>query len=297
MTAISITPHKTFSPGRVIAIASNTLLELVRLKVFYFLLFFSLACIGVSLLFVQLTSQEQFQVLKDVSLGAMSIFLWLLAVLPTAMLLPKDVEDRTLYTILAKPVPRFEYLLGKLLGVLALLLIATLLMSGVFFIVLYSYEQKALADTVWRYHDYPPERLAAELLDVRRSAFNVNLIQGITLLYIKAAFCASMTLFIATFSSSWIFTVIVSVIAYFIGNVQWIAREAWQDHTGNIISTLFLAAVSIFFPDLHVFTIVDDVATGLQIPMDLFLKAAGLGLSYTAFYLVIAYLVFAWKEL
>ena len=57
--------------------------------------------------------------LKDVSLGAMSIFTWLLAVLATAMLLPKDIEDRTLYTILAKPVPRFEYLLGKLLGVLA----------------------------------------------------------------------------------------------------------------------------------------------------------------------------------
>ena len=62
--------------------------------------------------------------LKDVSLGAMSIFTWLLAVLATAMLLPKDIEDRTLYTILAKPVPRFEYLLGKLLGVLALLFVA-----------------------------------------------------------------------------------------------------------------------------------------------------------------------------
>ena len=59
--------------------------------------------------------------LKDVSLGSMSIFTWLLGVLSTAMLLPKDIEDRTLYTILAKPVPRFEYLLGKLLGVFVLL--------------------------------------------------------------------------------------------------------------------------------------------------------------------------------
>ena len=62
----------------------------------------------------------------------MSIFTWLLAVLATAMLLPKDIEDRTLYTILAKPVPRFEYLLGKFLGVLLLLFIALSLMSVVF---------------------------------------------------------------------------------------------------------------------------------------------------------------------
>ena len=83
------------------------------------MLLFALLIIGSSAFMVKLTFQEQFQVLKDVSLGAMSIFTWLLAVLATAMLLPKDIEDRTLYTILAKPVPRFEYLLGKLLGVLA----------------------------------------------------------------------------------------------------------------------------------------------------------------------------------
>ena len=113
------TQHRFFSPARVAAIASNTLLELVRLKVFYFMLLFALLIIGSSAFMAKFTFQEQFQVLKDVSLGAMSIFTWLLAVLATAMLLPKDIEDRTLYTILAKPVPRFEYLLGKLLGVLA----------------------------------------------------------------------------------------------------------------------------------------------------------------------------------
>ena len=54
--------------------------------------------------------------LKDVSLGAMSIFTSLLAIVATAQLLPRDLEDRTIYTILAKPVPRYEYLIGKLAG-------------------------------------------------------------------------------------------------------------------------------------------------------------------------------------
>ena len=83
--------HRAFSPARIRAIAGNTVLELVRLKVFYFLLLFAMVLIGSSAFVVQLSFQEQFQVLKDVSLGAMSIFTWLLAVLATAMLLPKDI--------------------------------------------------------------------------------------------------------------------------------------------------------------------------------------------------------------
>src|SRR4028118_1343600 len=130
------TKHTVFSPRRIWAISSNTLTELIRLKVFYFLLLFALLIIGSSAFMVQFSFQEQFQVLKDVGLGAMSIFSWLLAVLATAMLLPKDIEDRTLYTILAKPVPRLEYLLGKLAGVLLMLAAALALMSVVFAVVL-----------------------------------------------------------------------------------------------------------------------------------------------------------------
>ena len=117
---------------RVWAIGQNTFLELVRQKVFYFLLLFGFLVIGSSLFTVELSFQNPLQVLKDVGLGAMSVFSWLLGLLCTAMLLPKDMEDRTLYTILAKPVPRFEYLTGKLLGVFFLLALALFLMGGLF---------------------------------------------------------------------------------------------------------------------------------------------------------------------
>jgi len=56
----------------------------------------------------------------------MSWFTAILAIAGTAMLLPRDVDDRTLYTILCKPVPRFEYLLGKLGGVILLLALSLL---------------------------------------------------------------------------------------------------------------------------------------------------------------------------
>jgi ABC-type Na+ efflux pump permease subunit len=296
-----VTPptHKTFSLARVWAIASNTLLELVRLKVFYFMLLFALMIIGSSAFMVKFTFQQQFQVLKDVSLGAMSIFTWLLAVLSTAMLLPKDIEDRTLYTILAKPVPRFEYLLGKLVGVLLLLAIAIALMSVVFFGVLYAREQIVLGETR---SAMGPENLEAALQEVRASTFNANLLPGIAIIYLKAALCAALTLLLSTFASSSIFTIIVSVIIYFIGHVQPIAREYWLTeiptgpHASPILKA-FLGFVALVFPDFQLFNLVDDIVVGNAIPTAMFLKTAGLGFGYIAVYTLVAYLLFANKEL
>ncbi len=289
------TKHKTFSLARVTAIASNTLLELVRLKVFYFLLLFALLIIGGSFFTSKLTFQEQFQMLKDMSLGAMSIFTWLLAVLATAMLLPKDIEDRTLYTILAKPVPRFEYLLGKFLGVLLLLFIAISLMTGVFLIVLYARQQDALANAA---HYVPAQALQEQLNDIRGATFNKNLLPGIIIIYLKSALCAALTLLLSTFASSSIFTIIMSVVIYLIGHIQPIAREAYlaSQNTGALTRD-FLALVAVVIPDLTALTLVDDVVVGNAIPMLLFIKTAGLGLTYISFYFFVGYFVFSVKEL
>lgn len=296
MTSVpAATRHQFFSPTRVSAIAANTLLELVRLKVFYFLLLFALLIIGSSAFTSKFSFQEQFQVLKDVSLGAMSIFTWLLAVLATAMLLPKDIEDRTLYTILAKPVPRFEYLLGKFLGVLFLLFIALSLMSAVFVVVLYTREQAALGEAA---RGVPPDLLSSELQQIRASAFNSNLLPGIVIIYLKAALCAALTLLLSTFASSWIFTIIISVVVYLIGHVQPIAREAYLASASvSSLMKVFLALVALLIPDLTALSLVDDIVVGNAIPMFLFVKTAGLGAIYVGVYFLIGYFVFSGKEL
>ena len=69
---------------QIAAIARNTFTELVRQKIFYVILVFALCAIGSSLFMARLTFQEEFQMLKDVCLGAMSIFTSLLAILATA---------------------------------------------------------------------------------------------------------------------------------------------------------------------------------------------------------------------
>src|SRR5258707_7753826 len=190
-------PHRPFSVSRILAITFNTLTELTRLRVFYVLLVFALLLIGSSIFMAQFSFQQEFQILKDVSLGAISMFTSLLAIGATSRMLPRDIEDRTVYTILAKPVPRFEYVVGKIAGVLLLLAISTLIMVAAFLAVLYMREQAVLQATAKQMASAPPDQLADALRAVRASAFNVNLVPGIIIIFLKACLLTARPLLVS----------------------------------------------------------------------------------------------------
>ncbi|MGH8048235.1 MAG: ABC transporter permease subunit [Chthoniobacterales bacterium] len=283
-----------FSPARIFAMARNTLTELTRMKIFYFLLIFALVIIGFSFFAADLKTEEQFQLLKDVSLGSMSIFTSLIAILATALLLPKDLEDRTTFTILAKPVPRYEYLAGKLLGILLLLAIAILVMSALFVVVLWLRESSTLALGA----GLPQEDHDQFIASIKAVSFNANLAPGIIIIFVKSALLASLTLMISTFASSSIFTMMITIAIYFIGHLQATAREAWLNSVGVQWWTKpFLALVALLFPDLQAFSLTDDIVAGNPINFILFGQTAALGVFYVAVYYVIACFLFSNREL
>ena len=290
--------HRIFSLGRLTAIVGNTFTGLTRLKIFYVLLLFALLLIGSSVFMAQMTFQQEFQVLKDIALGAMSLFTSLLAILATARLLPQEIEDRTAYTVLAKPVSRFEYLAGKLFGVLLLLALSLIAMSALFFLVLTLREQSVLSETARQMSGAPLEQSAEALRLVRASAFNPNLFSGIAVIYAKGCLLAALTLFVSTFATSTIFTTIVMAFVYFIGHLQPIAREYWmQTNSAGLLTKSFLAGVALLFPDLQSFNLTDDVVAGNAVPLTLLLKTLAMGLFYSAFYLALAWAAFFRKEL
>jgi len=295
---VVIARHRIFSFSRLFAITTNTLTELTRLKVFYVLLVFALLLIGSSIFMAQFSFQQEFQILKDVSLGAMSIFTSLLAIVAAARLIPQDIEDRTIYTILAKPVPRLEYLLGKIAGVLLLLAISTLVMSTVFLAVLYAREQSVIQVTLRQMSGAPREQVEDALRSIRASALNIDLFPGIIIIYLKACLLAALTLFVSTFATTNIFTIVVMAFIYFIGHLQATAREYWlHEHSSGWVTRVLLAIVALLFPDLQAFNLVDDIVAGAAISIGLFLKTAVLGIFYTTIYTLLAAFVFYGKEL
>ena len=299
VATVHASAHQLFSARRTWAIASNTFRDLVRQKVFYFMLVFALILIGTSLAMASLSFQGQLETVMDVCLGAMSVFTMLLAVLSTAMLLPKDMEDRTLYTILAKPVARFEYLAGKLIGVTMILLVATLLMTAAFCAVLHYWqgreiENLRLTETA--------ERAAAAIAKLRDGTFTPTLFGGIGIIFLRSIVCAALTLMLSCFATSWLFTVIVALMMILAGHLVPIARSMWQGPAGGAMDAPFhlailLRIITVFLPDMQLFNVVDDIAVGVSVGADVFLRIAGLGAGYVVIYLLVGYLFFAWREL
>lgn len=294
----TISRHRTFSPRRVLAITTNTLTELTRQKVFYVLMIFALVLIGSSVFMARFTFQQEFQILKDVSLGAMSIFTSILAIVAAAGLIPKDIEDRTVYTILAKPVSRFEYLFGKLCGVFLLLAISIAVMTVLFVAALYFREQAVLGQTERQMSGAPPGQLADALNAIRASGLISDLFIGVAVIFLKACLLAALTLLVSTFATTNIFTIIVMVFVYFIGHLQPVAREYWlQQPHANWITRGFLALIALIFPDLQAFNLVDEIVAGAVIPMAIFTKTTLLGFFYIVIYALAATFVFYRKEL
>jgi ABC-type transport system involved in multi-copper enzyme maturation permease subunit len=114
---------------RVLAIARNTYRETVRDKILYNLILFALIMIFSSLALGQLTLGNDDKVILDLGFSAISIFGTLIAIFIGIGLVYKELEKRTVYALLSKPVHRYELILGKYLGLLFTLLVNVAIMT------------------------------------------------------------------------------------------------------------------------------------------------------------------------
>jgi ABC-type transport system involved in multi-copper enzyme maturation permease subunit len=118
------------------AIARVTVQEAVRQRLAVNLLVFALALVTASITISGLTFGEQYRIIVDIGLSSMEIFGTLIAVFLGAGLVARDVERRTLYPVLAKPVSRTSYLVGRYLGLLATITLNLAVMAVFFAAVL-----------------------------------------------------------------------------------------------------------------------------------------------------------------
>ncbi len=123
------------SPVRIGAVAGNTVQEAIRNRVLYTLLFFALILIATGVLLSTLSYVERARILQDVGLAAIRLFGAAIAVFVGVGLIHREVERRTIFTILSKPISRSEFLLGKYLGLVATLWLLLAIMSACFAVV------------------------------------------------------------------------------------------------------------------------------------------------------------------
>jgi Cu-processing system permease protein len=103
--------------GRIYAITLNTFREAVRDRVLYGVLGFACAVLFFTLALAELSLHDQARVVTDVGLASISLFAVMIAIFLGSSLLYKEIERKTLYVILPKPIRRSEFLLGKYFGI------------------------------------------------------------------------------------------------------------------------------------------------------------------------------------
>jgi len=114
---------------RILAVAANTFRESVRERVLYNLVFFAVLMTLSGLLLNKLSVRQDDKIIKDLGLASIEIFGTLIAIFVGVTLVSKELERRSLYPLLAKPLRRHEFLLGKFLGLSLTLLVNAALMT------------------------------------------------------------------------------------------------------------------------------------------------------------------------
>jgi hypothetical protein len=295
---------------RISVIATHAFTQLVRMKVFYFLGIF--AVIAIASNFFDLPQHEGpeslgengldfLRLIKSWSLGSMTLFSVVMGIASTALLLPKDVEDRTLYTILAKPVPRIDYLAGKLLGVLLLLFVSLALMD-VLMTVMLQVRLSIVLDvqaTVGQQRGWDRATLESLRADTLAQGPTWSLQGAVAAVFLRAAVMAAIALLISTFSSSTLFTMVVSFLVYFIGHFQADARDFYLNggQAGTSAAARYVATgISLVFPDFQLFNVIDAVIQGKTMELVQFVKLTLAALYYVVVYTIASWFAFSDKE-
>lgn len=307
MSTANHSPSRCSHCRRILVIATHAFTQLARMKVFYFMAIFAVIAIASNFFDLpQLAGPEAvganvLRLIKSGSFGAMHLFSVVLSVVATALLLPKDVEDRTLYTILAKPVPRIDYLAGKLLGVLLLVFVSLALMDVLMTVVLQIRTSLIVGQQMEmaREMGYTPDALASLRSETLANGPSWSLQAAVLAVFLRASIMASLALLISTFSTSTLFTTIVSFLIYFIGHFQADARDFYL-HAGPAgegpITRIATLVVSLVLPDFQLFNVIDAVIEGQAMPLLIVGQLALVGLYYALFFTIASWFIFSDKE-
>ena len=264
---------------RAIALVAGAVFrESVRDRVPYSMVVFAVLLMAASYLISQMTAGQDLKIVKDLGLAAIAIFGLLIAVFIGIGLVSKEVERKSIYGLLSKPISRPQFILGKFAGLMLTLLVNIAAMSVAFYGVLW------LMQLV-----NPGVELAA-----RAPATDPRLLIAIGLILVELAVVTALAVFFSTFSSPLLATLMT------IG--LWVAGHFNADlrHFENVIDNdaiAWLARVLYYvLPNLAPFDIKAEVVHGLPVTLRHVVLTVAYAVVYTGVLLTAAVAVFRRRD-
>jgi ABC-type transport system involved in multi-copper enzyme maturation permease subunit len=248
------------------AIAGITFKEAKRDRILYLLFFFAAVAIIASRVLAILTVGDRAKIIKDVGLSSISIFGVLMAVLIGTSLVYKEIDKKTIFTLLSKPLHRAQFILGKFLGLVLTLFVMTAFMTVIFLVIVYLHT----ARVEWR------------------------MLVAVAYIFLELVLITAVAILFSSFSTP-ILSSIFALAFYLIGHLSWglelLIRKMKAGTGRTAVRILYM-----ILPDLENFNFKTEVVHNLPIPSGIYLTSLLYGLCYTAFILGLAVLIFRRRD-
>ena len=260
-------------------VAVNVFKESVRDRVPYNLVLFAVLLISSSYLIGQLTAGQDVKIIKDLGLAATGVFGLFIAIFIGIGLVSKEVERRSIYSLLSKPISRPQFILGKYAGLVLTLAVNVAVMTLATYLVLgyMTWIETAEFKAGWDAPGVDPRLLKATLL-----------------IFTELMLVTAVALFFSTFSSpilSAAFTFGLYIVGHFNADLKnfdlivqsrpavWLARGVYH-----------------LLPDLSAFDVKTEVVHGLPVPTGYLATTMGYGVAYITALLIGAIVIFSRRD-
>ncbi len=254
--------------GRVLAMAGVTWKEILRGRILYILLAFTLLLLLFSSLLSSIAVGDSGKVIQDLGLTAMLFMNGVTAIILGVLLVYKEVKLRTAYAILAKPIRRHEFILGKFVGLVAVLLLnlsAMTLMWGLLLLLKHAWSWSLLI---------PVLGIALELLVL-----------------------TAMSIFFSALSSPAVGGLFV-VAGWLIGHTSWVLKELLPHFAKNWLGQTLGPILYHILPDFEVFSWGNIIVyQGESLSPHFLAQALGYAGLYTLVFLLLAVWAFDRRDL
>jgi ABC-type transport system involved in multi-copper enzyme maturation permease subunit len=256
--------------SRILIVARNTFREAVRDRVLYNLVFFALLMIASAVIVGQISMDIETVVMVSLGLSAISLIGLLIAVFTGVGLVSKEIDKRTLHAVLAKPLRRWEFLLGKFAGLVLTLTVNTAAMAaGLFLAMLFVKHSIVRADSV--------------------------VLVAVYFILLKLALMVALAMLFSCFTSpllAILFTGGLYVAGLFVAQLRNLQTTQMNPQTQKLLSIL-----SFLLPNFENYDVMGAAAHGRNIAATLVLYNTLYTMLYCAIVLSVAAAIFSRKDL
>lgn len=251
---------------KILGIARYTFTEIFRNKVYYVLILFAFVLVGAAFLLGALGGEQKDRMIIDFGLAAIESFSLLIAVFAATTLVLEEMETKTLYLILTRPVDRWEFILGRYLGLVLVLTATYVAMIASHLVIL---------------------KIGHVALD---SGYALSLLYSWEKIVLITAIGMAFSLFATSTLSALAFTFFFWIMGHFSSEMRYLAHRTSRPMVSFLFHAFYYLAPNFQIMNLRDLPSASQAGTGWLWP------AAGYGLCYTVSCLALVILLFRKKE-